>query len=358
MKLLQISSARSIGGGERHVVDLSNELTKRGHDIFVAVVPDSPLPTALSRVPPRNMAEFPLRNALDISSAIKIGNFVKKKGVELINSHFAKDYPVGAVAARIAGVPLVITRHVLFPMNRMHRFFLRSVKYVIAPSNAVAEALRKQKIFPVEKIKTIRYGLDIARFPELRMVDRENVCIGSIGNLDPVKGFDVLIRAATIVKRQRPDVNFRIVGEDRARDGRNETELRDLITFLNLNDTVELSGWSNDIRDVMAGFDIFVSASRSESFGFVIAEAMLSGLPVIATETEGAKELISDHSLGQLLPIDSPERLGEAILDLLNDKQKREQLTKYGRDHVKNKFSLQRMVDETEAIYKQAIADD
>ncbi len=358
MKILQISSARSIGGGERHVVDLSNELTKRGHDIFVAVVPGSPLPTALSRVPPGNMTEFPLRNAFDVSSAIKIGHFAKKKGVELINSHFAKDYPVGAVAARIAGVPLVITRHVLFPMNRLHRFFLSSVKNVIAPSNAVAESLRKQDIFPVEKIKTIRYGLDIARFPERRMEDREGICIGSIGNLDRVKGFDVLIRAAGIISKLRRDVRYRIVGEDRSRDGQNETFLRGLIAELNLNDSVELSGWSNDIRDVLASFDIFVSASRSESFGFVIAEAMLSGLPVIATETEGAKELISDPSLGQLLPIDSPERLGETILELLNDKQKREQLTRYGRDHVTNKFSLQRMVDETEALYKQAIADD
>ncbi len=165
----------------------------------------------------------------------------------------------------------------------------------------------------------------------------------------------MLIRAAHIISEQRRDVKFTIVGEDRSRDRRNEKELRDLISKLDLDNAVELAGWSNDIRDVLAGFDIFVSASRSESFGFVIAEAMLSGVPVIATETEGAKELISDPSLGQLLPIDSPERLGEAILDLLNDKQKREQLTKYGRDHVQKHFSLQRMVDETETLYRKAI---
>jgi hypothetical protein len=103
MKVLQISSARSIGGGEKHVVDLSNELSKRGHDVFAAVVPDSPLPGNLSEVPPSNIREFPLRNALDISSAKKISTFVRENDIEVINAHFAKDYPVAAIAARLAG---------------------------------------------------------------------------------------------------------------------------------------------------------------------------------------------------------------------------------------------------------------
>ncbi|MEP7150002.1 MAG: glycosyltransferase family 4 protein [Acidobacteriota bacterium] len=357
MRVLQISSARSIGGGERHVVDLTNELTERGHDIFVAVVPGSPLPTALSRVPPRNMAEFPLRNALDVSSAIKIARFARQYEIELINAHFAKDYPIAALAARIAHIPFIVTRHVLFPMNRLHRFFLRTVKYVIAPSNAVAKSLRSQRLFPDEKVVTIRYGLDMARFPQRRTLDREGICIGSIGNLDPVKGFDLLIRSAGIISARRQDVRFSIVGEDRSRDGHNEKLFRGLIAELNLNDAVELTGWSDDITEVLAGLDIFVSASRSESFGFVLAEAMLSGVPVIATETEGAKEIISDPSLGQLVPVDSPERLADAILHLLNDRQKRDQLAKYGREHVQKHFSLRRMVDETEALYRKAIGD-
>ena len=166
MRILQISSARSIGGGERHVAGLSNELAKRGHGVFAALVPDSPMRAELFHLRAENIAEFPLRNALDISSAIKIGRFARTNRVELINAHFAKDYPVAAAAARLAQIPFVITRHVLFPMNRMHGIFLRDVKSVIAPSNAAANALRAQGIFPPEKIVTIRYGLDVDRFPE------------------------------------------------------------------------------------------------------------------------------------------------------------------------------------------------
>ena len=351
MRILQISSASSIGGGERHVIDLSNELAKRGHEIFVAVAPGSPLREHLPEIPPANIAKFPLRNALDISSAVQLANFVRTNRIDLINAHFAKDYPVTAAAARIAGVPFVVTRHVLFPMNRMHRVFLRKVRYVIAPSNAVAESLRTQGLFSPEKIVTIRYGIDVARFPEREPNSPDGLCVGSIGNLDPVKGFDVLIRAASIVAKQNPRVKFKIVGEDRSRDGRNEKALRELIDELGLREMVELAGWSNSVADVLSEFDIFVSASRSESFGFVIAEAMLTGVPVIATETEGAKEIISDPSLGKLVPIESPERLAEAIRELISDH--RNELTPAARHHIVENFSLKRMIDETESLYRR-----
>jgi glycosyltransferase involved in cell wall biosynthesis len=355
MRVLQISSARSIGGGERHLIDLSTELAKRGHEIFVAVVPNSPLREKLSTLPAGNIGEFPLRNALDISSAVKIAKFVRENNIGLINAHFAKDYPVAALAARIAGVPFVITRHVLFPMSGVHRFVLSKVKYVIAPSNAVAESLQKQGLFPDEKIVTIRYGLDVENFPTRDPKPHTDFCIGSIGNLDPVKGFDVLIRAAAIVTRSRPDVKFKIIGEDRSRDGRNEKELGNLIEELNLTDTVELEGWSDNIADVLIGFDLCVSASRSESFGFVIAEAMLAGVPVIATDTEGAKEIISDPKLGVLVPIADSQALANAIIDLLSDDQRRTELSKHGRAHIAENFSIRKTVDETEALYRHVV---
>lgn len=355
MRILQISSARSIGGGERHVADLSNELIQRRHQIFAAVVPDSPMPGLMSAVTADNIAVFPLRNALDISSALKLARFVRDRKIEIINAHFAKDYPIAAVASRLTGVPLVITRHVLFPMNRLHRLLLRDVRYVIAPSNAVADSLRVQNIFPVEKIVTIRYGLDVEKFPLRERSVQEGFRIGSVGNLDRVKGFDLLVRAAGRIVKQNPGVRFNIVGEDRSRDKRNEKELRGLIAESGLNDLVELSGWSDNISDVLAGFDIFVSASRSESFGFVIAEAMLSGIPVIATETEGAKEIITDQALGRLIPIGSAAILADAIGEMLCDEQKRADLGKHGREHVSKNFSLKRMVDETEALYERVL---
>jgi len=357
MRILQINSARSIGGGERHVIDLSDELTARGHEVFVAVVPGSPVRAAFRNVPAENIVDVPLRNALDVGSIARIASLARGKKIDLMNVHFAKDYPVVSAAATISKVPYVITRHVLFPMNSAHRMFLRNTRYIIAPSNAVAESLRAQGLFPSQKIVTIRYGLDTERFPPQLASNRDHICVGSIGNLDPVKGFDVLIRAAAIVTKEIPDAKFSIVGEDRSRDGRNKSELLKLIDELNLENTVDLAGWSDDVGQTLSGFDIFVSASRSESFGFVIAEAMLSGVPVIATETEGAKEIISEATLGRLVPIGSAEQIANAIVDLSSHPAYREQLVQSGRDHVRENFSLKRMVDETEDLYERAISN-
>lgn len=355
MRILQICSARSIGGGERHAIDLSNALTQRGHDVFAAVAPHSPVAAQLSALPTENIAVFRLRNALDVRSAMAIGKFVRENKIEIISAHLAKDYPIAALAARLAKIPFTITRHLLFPMNRLHRTFLRKVSFVIAPSNAVADTLRRYRMFPAEKIVTIRHGLDITRFPEPVLTHHDPLVVGAIGNLDPVKGFDVFIHAAKNVVNKMASVKFRIVGEDRSRDSRNEKALRDVITRLDLQTTVEIAEWSRDIRSTLAGFDLFVSASRSESFGFVIAEAMLSGIPVIATATEGAKEIISHPSVGQLVPIGSPEALADGIVALLNDADKREQLAISGRANVEKNFSLRRMVDETEALYHRVL---
>ncbi|HUR99011.1 MAG TPA: glycosyltransferase family 4 protein [Pyrinomonadaceae bacterium] len=356
MRILQISSAHSIGGGETHLAGVSNELTKRGHEVFAALRPNAAIARELSALPTSNLITLPLRNALDVKSAVNIARFVADKNIELINVHLARDYPIAALAAAMNRIPFVITRHVLFPMKRIHRVFLSSVKYVIAPSNAVAENLRREGIFPPGKIVTIRYGLDVDKFARQARVTHPNVCVGSVGNLDPVKGFDVLIRAAEIVSKQRPDVKFKIVGEDRSRDGRNENELRNLVARLRLGSVVEFAGWSDNVRGMLSGFDVFVSASRSESFGFVIAEAMLAGVPVIATETDGATEIISDPSLGRLVQIGSHEAIANAILELVLDSEKRGQLVQRGRDHIEAAFSLKRTVDETEDLYQRAIA--
>lgn len=357
MRILQLCSASSIGGGERHVANLSNGMAKRGHNIFAAVAPNSPLARELSGVPAQNIACFPLRNAIDISSAAQIAKFARAQGVEIVHAHLAKDYPIAAVAARLAGVPYVITRHVLFPMSRLHRRLLSNVGAVIAISDAVAASLRQQSIFPEDKLATVRYGIDTERFPAREHAQRDRLRVGSIGNLDPVKGFDVLIRSAAIVSSKVPGIQFEIVGEDRNRDGQNEKNLRRLVADLGLEETVVLSGWSNDVRSKLADFDVFVSSSRSESFGAAIAEAMLSSVPVVATETEGAKEIISHPSLGLLVPLDSPELLAEAMVGLIENEAERERLSRAGREHVLKRFSLDRMIDETGAIYHRVIAD-
>src|SRR5258708_2280492 len=99
LNILQISSASSFAGGERYVADLTNALVARGHDLYVAVRPRSPLPRHL-HLPPEKILTLPLRNALDVPSAHELDRFVRRQRIEVVHAHMARDYSLAAYAAR------------------------------------------------------------------------------------------------------------------------------------------------------------------------------------------------------------------------------------------------------------------
>jgi glycosyltransferase involved in cell wall biosynthesis len=362
MKILQICSARQFGGGERHLADLANGLARRGHDVFVAVIPASPLLAELSAVPKRNIVELPMRNSLNVASALKLARFVRRHEIEIVHAHVARDYPLAALATRRAGARLVLTRHVLFPLNRIHKLTLRRTARVIAVSHAVAVGLRAQGIFDANKIICIHNGIDVDRFVRGRedtagdeQGTDKKLRVGMIGHLAPIKGPEDFIHAAAIVCGLRNDVEFIIAGEDKSRDGGHRRDLGKLIDELGLNQRVRLIGWVDDVAKLLPTFDLFVSPSRSEPFGLSIVEAMAGGVPVIASMSEGAREIIDDNQTGRLVPIGNTEAMATAICELLSDRKGRDRLSQNSQRVVRERFSLERMVVETEKVYEQVL---
>ena len=100
LKILYISSAQSLGGGERHLADLANGMAIRGHEILVALRPGSPLLRELSEVPKQNLITLPLRNSLDARSARELAKLVHKGKIQIVHAHMARDYPLAAFATR------------------------------------------------------------------------------------------------------------------------------------------------------------------------------------------------------------------------------------------------------------------
>lgn len=363
MRILQICSARTLGGGERHLADLANGLARRGHDVYAALVPGSPLRGELAELPAENIIELPLRNSLDVTSALKLAQFVRRNQIEIVHAHLARDYPLAAFAARRAGgAQLILTRHVLFPLSRIHRVLLRQVARVIAVSQAVADGLTEQDIFERDKIVLVHNGVDLDRFaqtterdPAGRQKIGARLCVGTIGELAPIKGQESFLRAAAIVSSRRDDVDFIIAGEDKSRTGENQRLLESVIDELKLRQRVRITGWADEVVELLRTFDVFVSASRSESFGIAMVEAMASGVPVVATLTAGAREIIDEDRTGLLSPIGDAEALAEAICELLDDPQRRARLADDARRMVRERFSLDRMVNGTERVYQDVL---
>jgi L-malate glycosyltransferase len=363
MRILQICSARTLGGGERHLADLSNGLARRGHDVHAALVPGSPLPGELAQLPAEKIIELPLRNSLDVSSALQLAQFVRRNQIEIVHAHLARDYPLAAFAARRAGgARLILTRHVLFPLSRVHKVLLRRVARVIAVSQAVADGLIEQNIFETDKIVVIHNGVDLDRFEKANEDDSAKrhttggrLCVGIIGELAPIKGQENFLRAAAIVSSRRDDVDFIIAGEDHSRTGENRRLLERMIGELKLSQRVRITSWAHDVVELLRTFDVFVSASHAESFGIAMVEAMAGGVPVVATMTAGAREIIDADKTGLLVPIGDAEALAAAICQLLDDGTARERLAANARRMVRERFSLDRMVARTEDVYQEVL---
>jgi glycosyltransferase involved in cell wall biosynthesis len=368
LRILQISSAQSLGGGERHLADLANGLARRGHDVYVALRPKSPLIKELAGLVNKNITALPLRNSLDATSARDLSRLVRRNRIQIVHAHMARDYPLAAYAARAnAASKLIITRHVLFPLSRLHRITLSRAARIIAVSHAVASRLKADAIVPAEKISVILNGIDTARFSKARAeFDRrqffgswklpaDSLLVGTVGELTPLKGQEEILRTASQLLKQLPQTQFIIAGVDHSRENQHRTRLEQLIKELNLTTHVSLVGWLGDLAELYCALDVFVSASHTESFGLAIAEAMASGTAVVATETEGASELIKTGETGLLVPIGNIDKLAESILLLLRDKEERVRLGRAAQQAAAANFGLERMIAETEAVYRSEV---
>jgi glycosyltransferase involved in cell wall biosynthesis len=355
MRILQVCSVTTFGGGERHLADLSHALTDLGHEVYAASVPGSPLWSELSFLP--NTRTLALSPGNYVKNLTALAAFVRSHGIEIVHAHAARDYHLAAMAVRLAPrARFVLTRHVLFPLRRINRPLLRSVDRVIAVSRAVAESLQNG-VIDSSKIAVVHNGIDTDRFNRsVGHSDEMPILVGTVGHLAPIKGHDIFLRAAALISARRPEVRFIVIGEDKSPQLDHRRSLENLVAELNLNGIVTMPGWRDDMPAVLSSLALFVSAARSEPFGLAIVEAMAAGLPVIATASEGAMEIIDDGFSGKLVPVDDPEALAQAINDLLDNPLERARLGHNAQLAARERYSLARMASDTEQVYREVLA--
>ena len=350
----------TFGGGERHLADLSHALVGRGHDVYAAMVPGSELSEELSFLPEERTFALSRRNYL--KNLIRLAQFVRAQGIEIVHAHAARDYHLAALVVKLASRGrLVLTRHTLFPLKGINKPLLSGARRVIAVSRAVAESLGQNGVIDSSKITVVHNGIDTERFGRsVSVAGARNgyfpMLVGTVGHLAPIKGHDVFVRAAALTTARRRGVRFVIIGEDKSPEMGHRKTLESLVAELGLSGSVTMPGWRDDVPAALASLTLFVSAARSEPFGLAIVEAMAAGLPVIATSSEGAREIIEDGVSGKLVAAGNHEALAHAIDHLLDDLNERERLGRNAFLAAQERFSLTRMVTDTEQVYREVLA--
>ena len=364
MRILQINSAQNFGGGERHLLDLIAGLKLRGHEVWTATRATAEW---RGRLAADKQFLLPLKNAVDWRSAVKLARIIDAEKIEIVHAHLARDYAIAALAVRLSrrvAAKLVLTRHVLFPVNRLYRFWLPRDAVFIAVSQAVQASLEQRKIVPPSQIRLIHNGVETQRFIEFAEyfdraawlekfgLSRSRRFVGIAGEIVAHKGQLDFVRAAAQIVGKFDAVDFLIAGRDSSADKAHLRILESEIAELNLKNRVHLLGFLPDVAPFLASLEVFVSASHYEPFGLAIVEAMASQLPIVATRSEGASEILRHDETGKIVAVSNPNEMAIAIAELLSNRETREILAERARQIAVEKFDLARMVDETEAIYK------
>jgi glycosyltransferase involved in cell wall biosynthesis len=361
---MHISSAVEFGGGEKHIVDVGRTLAGRGHDVFFGLRPTNKWQSRIDYLTPDRILHVSIRNSFGVFSAKRIADFVKENEIDIVHAHVARDYipaSIACVAAKRA--KFVLTRHVMFPLKPFNRFALKNLSRAIGVSPAVGDSLRN--IFPKEKIHVIPNGIEMddndeetrlakrREFRELHSISMEVPLVGTVGQLVPLKGQRDLILAAAEVVKEVHDAHFVIVGQDNTVDKKFRQELRRLAKVSGLEECILWLDWTDDLTSLFAALDLYLSPSHSESFGIATLEAMASGLPIVATRTDGSLELLKRKEL--LVPFGEPVRLANRMIELLKDEEKRRSLGDELKHRAYENYSLDKMVDRLEDLYREIL---
>jgi glycosyltransferase involved in cell wall biosynthesis len=268
-------------------------------------------------------------------------------------------------------MPLVITAHSLFGEHSdatIHRLMapnLKAADRVIAVSDHVASQAMSLGVRD-DRISVIRSGVDVDRFQRMDRgvarrqlgFDDEVPLVLFVGNLEPRKQVNVLLRALSRLHQSLPGVRLLVVGSGESAGAQDQTApLLRLTRELHLDDVAQFVGRVDDQRLLAyyAAADVFALASSSEAQGIVALEAMACGLPVVATSVGGLIGTISDGETGFLVEPGDPARLAERLLLVLRDKTRARQIGAAARESVARNFSWPRTIAETVKVYRQVL---
>ncbi len=315
----------------------------------------------------------------DIYALRQISDFLKKNKYDIVHTHSAKAGTLGRIAARRAGVPIIIHTYHGFgwqvtrtaqtsPLHKIlsstkKKYYVMIEQYAASLSDAlitVSELNRQEALeiglAPPEKFTTIYSGIDLDRFDE--RADRAEMCkslglaldkpiIGFIGRLSVQKAPLDFVTAAKSVLKKRPDIQVIMIG-----DGPLLSDVRQAIAD---EPGIRLFGYRNDIPQMLSILDAFVLSSLWEGLGRALTEAMIMGVPVVATAVDGVPELVSHRQTGLLSPPGNPHLLAENILWLLNFPEEARQMVRAAKERVIPAFGAERMVEQIENLYERVL---
>lgn len=376
IKILYFSHSSSLAGGERSLLILIKYLDRSTFDPVV-ILPTKGL--LLDELKKLNVHTYviPLRwwisnskelGALSPNIYYRLGSIeeiIKIENPDIIHTNTSVILE-GALSAKKNRIPHIWHIHEIldghpsmvipFPLPLIYFIMDKLSAKIVVVSEAVKKAMLN--IIPENKIKIIYNGIEINKLTHIRgssirkeiNIPNDTPIAVTIGSIVREKGYDNLLNAISLVKKNKSNVKFIIVGTGKPKAVHN---LKKCINKLNLKEYVYYLGFREDIPNILSGSDFLILPSCTEGFPLAPLEAMAAGKPIIATNCGGLPEIVSDGEFGFLVPINNPQDLSEKILYMIENKDKTREMGIKAQKNIIEKFKPETYVEKFQNLYKE-----
>jgi len=370
--LFVVDQLWQLGGGERVLLEIVRRMDRNRFRCSVLTLQPDPAPEVLKHIPCQ-LHILPLRRAYDLR-ALKMGlrlrRLIRDENVSIVHTFFETSDLWAGPIAKLSGVPITISsrRDMGFLRRGKHRVAYpiasRFFDYVLAVSDEVRSYCIQTDHIPARRVETLYNGVDLEEISakaDERDIRRELglspgvPVVATVANIRPVKGLDVLVRAAAKVCREFPEAVFLIVGDVLVPE--TYSELQALVESLNLKNNVRFVGKLANPYPVLQASDVFCLPSRNEGFSNALIEAMGCGLPCVATRVGGNAEALLEGTTGYLVESEDDEAMAERLLRLLRNPELALKMGAAARERAENQFSIQAMVSRLMKIYEELLAE-
>jgi glycosyltransferase involved in cell wall biosynthesis len=383
VKICHVITRLIVGGAQENTILTCRGLAERGHEVTLIAGPETGPEGSLwgetSAAGYQTMVLDDLRRAVrpvrDARAFFRLRAVFRQLRPDVVHTHSSKAGILARHAAAAAGVPVIVhtihgmsfNRTQFFPTRALYRGLERRAARVTTGFVAVADAMIEQSvaagIAPRDRFLLIRSGMETNRFARdararVRVraqwgVGDEQIVVGTVARLFRNKGYEEILQAMPTAVAARPDLRFVWIGHGPHR-GRYERRL----LRLGLRDRVHFAGLvpPGQIPEVLNGVDILLHASRWEGLPRAVVQALLTEVPAVCFDNDGAPEVVLNGQTGILVPFGHAAGLAEAVVRLADDAELRRRLGRQGREHCLWEFDWRRMVHGIDALYQRLIS--
>ena len=360
MNLLFATHLSQWGGGEKWMLSAAASMRERGHRVTLCAPARSVLLARAQELGLKYL-EVEFQRDFDPSSFWRVFKYCRRHQIDVLCLNMDRVLRVAGLAARLAGVPAVIPRRGSeFPLkgHLNYRFQYQSVATaMIVNSHATERALCRDISWkPRGRVHVLYNGLDLRPYAATRPrahvrselgLHAEDFVIINIGELTARKNARLLVSVMPNLRREFPRTKLLLVGEGPERE-----PLTRQIDDLGLGNSVRLLGFREDTPDLLAASELLAHTATIEGFGFVVAEAMASGLPTVVSDASSLPEVIENGVTGTLFEAGNAAELEGALRRYLQDEALCRRHGSAGRERVATRFRLEDRMDELEQIFR------